>query len=82
MHRKVISQISFEIGQEDRLFESYSALLEKVKTETPDLVEITALASVLHSFILVWKIFSYASPGELMGISPKVLTGIGIYLLK
>lgn len=50
MHEKVASQISFEIGQIDELLESYSELLKRTQTETPNLVEITALASVLHSF--------------------------------
>ena len=47
---KVISQIKFEIEQIDHLFESYADLLERVQKEAPDLVEITAVASVLHSF--------------------------------
>lgn len=50
MVEKVVSQVKFEIGQIDHLLESYTDLLEKVRKETPDLVEITALASVLHSF--------------------------------
>jgi len=47
---KVISQIKFEIGQVDQLFESYADLLKRARRETPDLVEATAVASVLHSF--------------------------------
>ena len=47
---KVISQIKFEIKQIDRLFERYTDLLERVQKGTPDLVDITAAASVLHSF--------------------------------
>ncbi len=47
---KVISQIKFEIKQIDRLFERYTDLLERVQKGTPDLVDVTAVASVLHSF--------------------------------
>jgi hypothetical protein len=47
---KVISQVKFEIGQVDQLFESYADLLERAHDNMPDLVEVTALASVLHSF--------------------------------
>jgi hypothetical protein len=47
---RVISQIRFEIKQIDRLFERYTDLLERVQEGTPDLVEVTAAASVLHSF--------------------------------
>jgi hypothetical protein len=47
---KVISRIKFEIKQIDRLFELYADLLERVQEDTPDLVDVTAVASVLHSF--------------------------------
>jgi len=47
---KILAQISFEIGQIDHLLESYAAVLEKVQVVEPDLVETTAVASVLHSF--------------------------------
>jgi hypothetical protein len=48
--KKTISQIEFEIGQIDQLFEAYADLLEHIHENKLDLVEITALASVLHSF--------------------------------
>jgi hypothetical protein len=48
--KKVISQIAFEIRQVDQLLEAYTDLLERVQRNTPDLVEVTAVASVLHSF--------------------------------
>jgi hypothetical protein len=50
LHKKAISQIAFEIEQIDKLLASYSELLHRSQTGTPNLVEITALASVLHSF--------------------------------
>ncbi len=44
------SKIKFEIGEIDREFTSYKLLFDLIKLRTPDLVEMTALASVLHSF--------------------------------
>jgi hypothetical protein len=46
----VVSQVTFEIGQIDQLLAVYADLVERVQQRPPDLVEITALASVLHSF--------------------------------
>jgi len=42
--------VTFEIGQIGQLFTAYADLLERVQKRTPDLVEATAIASVLHSF--------------------------------
>lgn len=50
MAEKVTSQIEFEIEQIDTLLESYAALLERAQQGKPNLIEQTALASVLHSF--------------------------------
>lgn len=64
MDDKIIKEIIFEIGQIDRLFQSYAELLEKVKKNEPDLIEITALASVLHSFYTgLENIFLYVAKG-------------------
>lgn len=49
-YRKAVSQIRFDIQQIDALLESYKSLLTKCKEKEPDLIEITAIASVLHSF--------------------------------
>ncbi len=46
----VITQVTFEIGQIDQLFAAYADRLERAQQRTPDLVETTAIASVLHSF--------------------------------
>jgi len=46
----VLSQVEFEISQIDRLLEEYTDLLDRAQKAPPELVEITALASVLHSF--------------------------------
>lgn len=50
MVKKVTSQIRFEIGQVDYLFEIYADLFDQVQQKKPTIVEITAIASVLHSF--------------------------------
>lgn len=50
MVEQVISQVKFEIDQIDQLFDSYADLLERAQKSTPNLIEVTALASVLHSF--------------------------------
>ena len=50
MVEKVISQIKFEISQIDELFDAYSSIVEKTSKKEPDLMELTVLASVVHSF--------------------------------
>ena len=50
MAEKVGSRIQSEIGQIDYLLATYDDLLQRVQQGTPDLVEMTAIASVLHSF--------------------------------
>lgn len=47
---KFISQVKLEISQIDQLFETYADLLNQVQKAVPNLVEVTAVASVLHSF--------------------------------
>lgn len=47
---EVISQVTFEIEQIDQMFVVYADLLERARQGTPNLVEMTAMASVLHSF--------------------------------
>lgn len=48
--KAVLDQVRFEVELIERLFSSYSDLLQRVRKDPPNLVEITALASVLHSF--------------------------------
>lgn len=50
MDKKLSIKIKLEIEQIDELFSIYADLLEKARRETPNLVEVTALASILHSF--------------------------------
>ena len=47
---KVISSIEFELSQMDKNLNQYENLLRDAAEEKPDLVEMTAIASVLHSF--------------------------------
>jgi hypothetical protein len=47
---RVIEEVQFEIGQIDHLFISYATLFERARQIQPDLIETTAIASVLHSF--------------------------------
>ena len=50
MAEKVASQVIFEIGQINQLLSAYADLWERAQENTPNLVELTAIASVLHSF--------------------------------
>jgi ribonuclease HepT-like protein len=50
LDEKVASQVAFEISQIDQLLAAYAELWERAQENTPDLVEMTAMASVLHSF--------------------------------
>lgn len=50
MVKNVISQVKLEIAQIDELFQSYASLFDKIRKENPNLIEVTACASVLHSF--------------------------------
>lgn len=46
----VFDQIRLEIGQIDLLLETYAVILHHAHHHTPDLVQITAIAAILHSF--------------------------------
>jgi len=50
LHNEIINKIKFEITEIEREMESYKLLFEKAKLQKPDLIEMTAIASVLHSF--------------------------------
>ena len=47
---KIISQINFEIGQIDRLFETCAEILDRMLDGKGNLADIMATASMLHSF--------------------------------
>lgn len=46
----VFDQMRLEIGQIDLLLETYAAVLHHAHHHTPDLVQVTAIAAILHSF--------------------------------
>jgi len=50
LRERLRGEVQFEIEQIDELLGSYEDLLNRVATGEPDLIEITALASILHSF--------------------------------
>lgn len=49
-HKATLNKIQFEINQVDKLLNKYKDLIQISKEKEPDLVELTAFASVLHSF--------------------------------
>jgi len=46
----IIKKIQFEISEIDEEISAYNPLLKKCKIKEPDFIEMTALASSLHSF--------------------------------
>jgi hypothetical protein len=50
LYKTAIEEVQFNIDQIDHLFVSYATLFERVQHSQPDLIETTAIASVLHSF--------------------------------
>jgi len=50
LHEAAIKKIMFELDQIQTLIDSYDDLIQKATKEMPNLIELTALAAVLHSF--------------------------------
>lgn len=50
MTNALIQQITVEIAQLDLLFATYADLLTQIEQQPPDVIELAALATVLHSF--------------------------------
>lgn len=50
MHDTARQKLQHEIQQIDQLMESFKPLVDAVKVREPDLIELSALATVLHSF--------------------------------
>jgi len=46
----VASRVRLDIQQIDQLFSTYQELLDQARQRPPNLIEMTAIASVLHSF--------------------------------
>jgi hypothetical protein len=64
LDKKLSIRIKLEIEQIDELFSVYADLLARTRHETPNLVEVTALASILHSFYHGLKsIFLFVAKG-------------------
>jgi hypothetical protein len=60
LHDHTFEKINFEIEEVEKLLTDYSMLIDIVKNKKPDLVEITATATVLHSFYNgIEKIFQF-----------------------
>lgn len=63
-NKAILNKIKFEIKQVDKLLNNYEDLIRKCKEKEPELVELTALASVLHSFYNgIENIFSLIAKG-------------------
>jgi len=50
LDKQVITNVTFEIAEIDRLLKTYEELLRRDQETTPTLVEVTAIGAVLHSF--------------------------------
>ena len=50
MSSDIFSKIRLEFSQLHKLLEIFHSLLERVKTQEPNEVELLALAGILHSF--------------------------------
>ena len=62
MHNDMIKEIHFQISEIDRLFEKYDLFFQDMNYEKPDLLQITVMANIIHSFYNgVEKIFERIS---------------------
>lgn len=52
MWNEVFSQIKQELTQLHRLIETYRPVIDKMRTQEPEPLELMALASILHSFYM------------------------------
>jgi len=72
LHKELIETIEFQITEVDRLFEEYDLFFQNMNYEEPDLVQITVMANIIHSFYTgVEKIFEKVSKG----IDSYIVTG-------
>jgi len=67
---RIAEEVTFEIEHLDRLFVSYRDLLRDAQERTPGLVEMTALALVLHAFYQGLENIFLAIAKRLDGESP------------
>ena len=50
MYNELIEEIEFQISQIDKQFEEFGVYFHNMNYETPDITQITVMASILHSF--------------------------------
>ncbi len=50
LHENLIMKIEFEISEIETLIECYSEIIKLCENQTPDFIQISAIATFLHSF--------------------------------
>ena len=50
MYKELVDEIEFQMSQIDRQFEDFGIYFHNMNYKTPDLTQITVMASILHSF--------------------------------
>lgn len=62
MHKELCEAVKFQINEIDRLFEEYDLFFQDMNYDNPDLLQITVMSNILHSFYNgVEKIFEMIS---------------------
>lgn len=50
LHENLIIKIEFELSEIEILIECYSEIIKLCENQTPDFIQISAIATFLHSF--------------------------------
>ena len=50
MYKELIEEIEFQISQIDKQFEEFDTYFDNMNYETPDITQVTVMASILHSY--------------------------------
>ena len=50
MYNELVEEIEFQISQIDRQFDEFGDYFDKMDYETPNIEQVTVMASILHSF--------------------------------
>lgn len=62
MHKELGKTIEFQVNEIDRLFEEYNLFFQDMNYEKPDILQVTVMSSILHSFYNgIEKIFEMIS---------------------
>lgn len=62
MHKELGKTIEFQVNEIDRLFEEYDLFFQDMNYENPDILQVTVMSSILHSFYNgIEKIFEMIS---------------------